>query len=276
MSESAPAPTTPAPEQTTATAPTPASNETDKDVERFVKQADLIKEENLALKKKLEELTKAQNERNAAEQKKAEALAEEERRELELHRKREQERLAKYAEENKPKAEEYIKYRQERDGKPLVDEDVQAIIKTFTMPTERMLRLKDGLENEMKTFRQQEAAITASKEALKKREQEIEEERKRFQEKEKKIEELIKSGNANMRAQYQMQMLQEPVDKVETETTIVRKTVDVNASRRTAGEIMMREPNEYEKGFLAAYNWTNAVDVNASALDDPYAPVQQL
>jgi hypothetical protein len=270
---------TPAPPSNESAAPAPAEKQQApdqmRDLERVVKQADMLKERNLALEQQLETLSKAQNERNQEEKKKAEALAEEERNELELHRKREQERMKKYAEENTPKAEEYIKFREQRDGEPLVDEDVQAIMRTFTVPTERLVRVKGGLESEMNAFRQQEAAITASKEALKKREQEIEEERKRFQEKEKKIEELIKSGNANMRAQYQMQMLQEP-EKVEQHETAVRKTVEINAARRTAGEIAMRQPNEYEKGFLAGYNWSDSVDVNASSMDDPYAPVQQL
>lgn len=231
-----------------------------KEMESMVKQTDYLKEQ----------LNESNRAREQAEQARMSA---EEKQELEALRKERAARLQAYAEKNKDKAAEYIKWREEQDGAPLKEEEKKMFTNVFTNPGFERDALR--FEGDMKRT----VELAASKQL---REKELEDykaaqqaELEKLKAEKQKLTELIGQGSANMRASYaaalqNKHVLEEP--KMEDEG--VRRTVGVAASRDDASMIMMARPSAEELGFLQAYNFTNKVSIAASS--DPYAPQERL
>lgn len=259
---------TPAPTQET---PAPAAEPSVplKEMESMVKQTDLLKEQLNEKQRALEAAEVAKSEAAKA------AMSNEERAELEALRNEKKAQLDAYKTANLPKAEEYMKWREEQDGSPLTDTEKKVYLAAFTNP--QFKRDGERFERDMRRT----VELAASKKALEderlKQEESQKSEMAKLMAEKQKLTELIGQGSANMRATYAAMMSQktESLTDEQKQAEEPKTLVGVNASRLNPGEILNAKPTEHELGFLSEYNFTNKVDVNASK-DDPWAPEQKL
>lgn len=251
-----------------STAPAPEKSEgaridNVKDVEQLVKQADLMKQQ----------LNESNAAREALEKKQAEQVER-----LAMFEKMEQERLEKYAADNKPKADAYIKFLEETEGSPLPEDDKVAFTRAFTIPEPAFQRQAQRFMSQMENHQQQQIALEASKKTLEERQAEFAKEKESFLAKEKKLSELMSQAAPNMRASYAAASLNTPsfqAESKEDNAEIRKETVGLNASRLSPGEIMMPKPQGAALDFLAMYNYKSSIDLNASQ-NDPFGEPQKL
>ena len=233
-----------------------------REMESMVKQTDMLKEQLNEKQRALEAAEVAKSEAAKA------AMSSEERAELDALRAEKKAQLEAYKAANMPKAEEYMKWREEQDGSPLTETEKKVYLAAFTNPQYK----RDGerFERDMRRT----VDLAASKKALEderlKQEESQKNEMAKLLAEKQKLTELIGQGSANMRATYAAMMSQ----KNESLTEEPKTLVGVNASRANPGEILNAKPSEHEMGFLSEYNFTNQVNVNASK-DDPWAPEQR-
>ena len=240
-----------------------------KEMESMVKQTDMLKEQ----------LNEKQRALEAAENAKAEAakaaMSSEERAELDALRREKQAQLESYKTANMPKAEEYIKWREEQDGSPLTEKEKHIYLAAFTNP--KYKRDGERFERDMRRTVELTASKMKLEEERQKHEQAQKDEMQKLLAEKQRLTELIGQGSANMRATYAAMMSQknESLTDEQKKAEEPKTLVGVNASRANPGDILNAKPTDHELGFLSEYNFTNKIDVNASK-DDPWAPEQKL
>lgn len=229
------------------------------DARELLKQTEKLNDENEAKAKAMADME--------ARLKEAEEALKAKDAENEYFRNQDNKRRKEYEEEHKSEYEEYIKNLEDARGSPLTKEAKDQYYATFTNPD-----FAEG-RTDLWSMYQHQVSVAAS---AKKKEDELAAKQKELDvllAKNKELNDGIgkateKLVNAHKRRDEIVSTLTpEQEAKNMEENAATRKTVNLNASRRTPlepGQMMAAAPSDNERPFLAAYGYGRDADVNAS------------